>query len=98
LAQHMGDAVTRVAHMLCEFAVRREAAGLGSPESFELPMTQQDIADATGLTSVHVNRTLRALENADVLRREGARQIHIADWPKMQRYADFSPEYLHLAA
>ncbi|RYG99756.1 MAG: Crp/Fnr family transcriptional regulator [Alphaproteobacteria bacterium] len=92
------DATTRVAHMLCEFAARREAAGLGSPESFELPMTQQDIADATGLTSVHVNRTLRSLESAQILRREGAREIRIADWPKMQRYADFSPEYLHIAA
>jgi CRP-like cAMP-binding protein len=92
------DPLERVAHMLCEFAARREAAGLGSPESFELPMTQQDVADATGLTAVHVNRTLRSLEEADILRREGPRQIRIADWPKMQRYADFRPGYLHIAA
>ena len=50
------DAKARIAHMLCEFAVRREAAGLGSPERFELPMTQNHIADATGLTPIHVNR------------------------------------------
>lgn len=84
--------------MLCEFAARREHAGLGSPESFELPMTQQDIADATGMTSVHVNRSLRTLEQHGILRREGPREIRIADWLKMQRYADFRPEYLHLSA
>lgn len=92
------DAVTRIAHMLCEFATRRESAGLGPPESFELPMTQQDIGDATGLTSVHVNRSLRTLEERGILRREGARHFRIADWPRMQRYAGFTAGYLHLAA
>jgi CRP-like cAMP-binding protein len=90
------DAKKRVAHMLCEFAVRAEAAGLGSRECFTLPMTQEDIADATGLTSVHVNRTLRILSEEGAIARHG-REIRIADWQRMRRTADFSPEYLHLA-
>jgi CRP-like cAMP-binding protein len=91
------DAKKRVAHMLCEFAVRAEAAGLGSRERFTLPMTQEDIADATGLTSVHVNRTLRILTEEGAIARHG-REVRIADWQRMRRTADFSPDYLHLAA
>lgn len=91
------DAKSRVAHMLCEFAARRQAAGLGSPERFELPMTQEHIADATGLTSIHVNRMLRALSDEGVIAR-ARREVRIADWPRMQQVADFHPEYLHAAA
>jgi CRP-like cAMP-binding protein len=90
------DARSRTAHLLCEFAARREAAGLGSPEEFELPMTQEQIADATGLTAVHVNRMLRALEEAGAIARE-RRRIRIADWDRMRRLADFDPVYLHAA-
>ena len=91
------DARSRVAHMLCEFAARREAAGLGSPERFELPMTQEQIADATGMTIVHVNRTLKALTDEGAISRDG-REVRISDWARMQRIADFDPAYLHNAA
>lgn len=91
------DARTRIAHMLCEFAVRHQAAGLGSPERFTLPMTQEHIADATGLTPVHVNRTLRVLGEAGLIARDG-RKIVIADWKRMQQAADFDPLYIHAAA
>jgi CRP-like cAMP-binding protein len=91
------DARSRVAHMLCEFAARREAAGLGSPERFELPMTQEQIADATGMTIVHVNRTLKALTDEGAISRDG-REVRISDWAQMQRIADFNPAYLHNAA
>ena len=91
------DARSRIAHMLCEFAVRREAAGLGSTERFELPMTQEDIADATGLTSIHVNRMLQALSAEGVIARD-RRHLHIVDWPRMRRLADFDAAYLHAEA
>lgn len=91
------DAKSRIAHMLCEFAVRREAAGLGTPERFDLPMSQEHIADATGLTSVHVNRMLMALSNEGVIDRD-RREVKIADWLRMRRIADFNVEYLHMAA
>lgn len=91
------DARSRIAHMLCEFAVRRRAAGLGEPERFEMPMTQNEIADATGLTSVHVNRMLQSLKEEGVLERNRG-LIVIHDWNRLRDIADFDPEYLHAAA
>jgi CRP-like cAMP-binding protein len=89
-------ALARIAHLLCEYAARREAAGLGSPERFDLPMTQEQIGDATGLTSVHVNRKLHDLEEMGVIARD-RRDLHIRDWPRLMRIGDFDPAYLHLA-
>jgi CRP-like cAMP-binding protein len=91
------DAKARVAHMLCEFVARRDAAGLGSPERFELPMTQEQIADATGMTPVHVNRMLHELGRDGVIVRD-KRQVEITDWASMRRIAQFDPAYLHAAA
>ena len=89
------DARARTAHVLCEFGVRQEAAGLGSRRKYDLPMTQEQLGDALGLTPVHVNRTLKALENGGLIRRE-KRSITIADWDALRRTADFDPTYLHL--
>ncbi|TPG39642.1 Crp/Fnr family transcriptional regulator [Sphingomonas koreensis] len=89
------DARARTAHMLCELAVRREAAGLGSRESYELPMTQEQLGDALGLTSVHVNRTLKALQAEGAIRRN-KRSVGIADWRTLQQIGDFTSNYLHL--
>jgi CRP-like cAMP-binding protein len=91
------DAIARVAHMLCEFLVRQEQAGISPPENSMLPMTQEHIADATGLTSVHVNRTLRKLREQCVIAGKG-REFRVVDWSAMQRIADFNPAYLHIAA
>ncbi|RYG99982.1 MAG: Crp/Fnr family transcriptional regulator [Alphaproteobacteria bacterium] len=91
------DAKKRIAHMLCEFAVRAEKAGLGSRACFTLPMTQEQIGDATGLTPVHVNRMLRSLTEGGAISRQG-REYRVADWGMMCRTADFCEEYLHLAA
>lgn len=91
------DGRTRVAHLLCEFAARREAAGVGHAHRFELPMTQEHIADATGLTVVHVNRMLRTLSQEGAISHEG-RQLHVSDWSHLQRIAGFHPAYLHMAA
>src|SRR5437868_7065362 len=49
----------RAAHLLCEFALRLRVAGLGTQLHYELPMTQEQLADALGMTSVHVSRTLK---------------------------------------
>jgi CRP-like cAMP-binding protein len=91
------DARSRIAHMLCEFIVRREAVGLGSAQRIDLPMTQEHIADATGLTSVHVNRMLRVLAEEGVISRKG-RRIQVEDRELMRKVADFDPIYLHQAA
>ena len=91
------DARSRVAHMLCEFIARCEAAGLGRRECFELPMTQSQIGDATGLTSVHVNRTLKALDADGALMRT-RNQFRVLDWDRLCSIADFDAAYLHAAA
>ncbi|HUP67956.1 MAG TPA: Crp/Fnr family transcriptional regulator [Sphingomicrobium sp.] len=90
------DARARVAHILCEFAVRLESRGLAPHGGFELPMTQEQLADATGLTSVHINRVLKSLE-ADGLINRKRRQIHFEDWRALQYAGDFSRRYLHIS-
>jgi CRP-like cAMP-binding protein len=91
------DAKARVAHMLCEFVARCEAAGLGPADTFELPMTQVQIGEATGLTSVHVNRTLKALDAEGAVVRD-KRRFQIVDWERLCAIADFNRDYLHAAA
>jgi CRP-like cAMP-binding protein len=88
---------SRVAHVLCEFVAKCEAAGIGDREHFQLPMTQQQIADATGLTTVHVNRTLRALD-ADCAILRNRNQFRVLDWKRLCSIADFDAGYLHEAA
>ena len=90
------DARTRVSHLLCEFSLRLKVAGLGGETHYELPMTQEQLADATGLTSVHVNRTLKALEREGLIERSNPRSIHIGDWRKLAEVGDFDSNYLHL--
>lgn len=89
------DARARVAHILCEFAVRLEARGLNEEWGFELPMTQEQLADATGLTPVHVNRVLKAIEAEGLITRK-RRHIHFTDWRALQDVGDFSRLYLHI--
>ncbi len=90
------DARTRIAHLLCEFSLRLKLAGLGQQSHYELPMTQEQLADATGLTSVHVNRSLRSLEADGLIQRQSARSIHIGDWRQLAEVGDFQSAYLHL--
>jgi CRP-like cAMP-binding protein len=89
------DARARIAHILCEFAVRLEARGLAANHGFELPMTQEQLADATGLTSVHVNRVLKSLEAEGLITRK-RRQVHFDDWRALQDVGEFSRRYLHI--
>ena len=91
------DARTRAAHMLCEFALRLETAGLGERCNYELPMTQEQLADALGLTSVHTNRTLMGLGVDGLISRRN-RTVRIEDWSGLAAVGDFDPAYLHLAA
>jgi CRP-like cAMP-binding protein len=88
------DVTSRIAHMLCEFAFRRENARLGPPERCELPMTQHQIADATGLSAVHVNRALHELARSGVIASDKP-EVEIIDWLQLSRIADFDPSYLH---
>lgn len=89
------DARTRTAHMLCEFALRLEVAGLGSKNQYELPMTQEQLADALALTNVHINRTLKGLAQDGVITRS-RRAVTIIDFDRLATLGDFDSKYLHL--
>jgi CRP-like cAMP-binding protein len=84
----------RVAHLLCELCLRLQKAGLIEGPTYELPMTQEQLADAVGLTSVHVNRVLKQLAEEGLIRRD-RRSISIADWTRMKDAGDFNERYLH---
>ena len=86
----------RIAHLLCEFSVKLEAVSLGEPLDYELPMTQEELADATGLTAVHVNRTLMELAREGLIERSTPRSVVIGNWKRLARAGDFDPAYLHL--
>jgi len=85
-----GSAVQRVANLLCEQLIRREAIGLGSPV---LPLTQVDVADAASLSIVHVNRTIQALRAANVLSKTN-HAIEVVDRKQLAKIARFKGRYL----
>lgn len=88
------DARTRVSHLLCEFTVRLHTAGLTVGNRYELPMTQEQLGDATGLTAVHVNRTMQGLRS-DGLISSNKRAITIENWNALTTVGDFNTAYLH---
>ena len=90
------DARTRLAHLLCEFALRMQVAGLGRQSNYELPMTQEQLADTTGMTAVHVNRCMRSLERDGLIERSSPRGVTIGNWKKLATAGDFDSTYLHL--
>ena len=89
------DARARIAHLLCEFAKRLEVAGLSERLGYQLPMTQEQIGKATGLTTVHVNRVLKQLANEGLIVRS-KREVIIPDWERLRQVAGFNETYLHL--
>lgn len=89
------DSLARVAHVLCEFAYRLDAVGIGPECEYELPMTQEQLADAIGLTPVHVNRTLKALDALELTKRS-KKSVKITNLKKLAEVGDFRSMYLHL--
>ena len=89
------DAQTRTAHMLCEFAIRLQVAGLGEESTFELPMTQEQLGDALALSVVHINRTLKRLADDGLIERS-KRSVRILEFQQLARRGDFDSKYLHL--
>jgi len=83
----------RMAHLICEIGTRMEHAGLGTRTDFPITVTQDQLADALGLTAVHVNRMLQALR-AEGLVRTGHKRIEILNWDALAACADFQEDYL----
>ena len=86
------DARTRIAHLLCEMVCRYKAAPVDGKVQFRLPMTQYHLADATGLATVHVSRTLKGL--ADIGTTFKHKWVRIEDWDALVETADFDRRYL----
>ena len=84
-----------VAHLICEIYVQLLAVGLAGGLNFELPITQEELGDALGLSAVHINRVLQELKVARVIA-SNRRQIVIIDWERLKAAGDFDPGYLHL--
>ena len=101
-AARMGEHVTntgrrsayeRLAHFFLELHVRLRRTGLVQGMSFSTPLTQELISDALGLTTIHVNRTLRLLRDQRLIALDG-RQVTILDFPALSRICDFDGSYL----
>lgn len=88
------SAVVRLAHLLAEIGIRLQAIGLAAGDRFELPMTQLDIADALGLTPVHVNRVVQQLRRAGLLELRKY-SVFLPDLPRLKEFGDFNDLYLH---
>jgi CRP-like cAMP-binding protein len=87
-------AQARVAHLLCEMARRYQRIG-GSVTGFPLDFTQGHLADATGLTNVHVNRSLRTLRESGAVEVRD-RRVSVLDWALLAQLGEFDEEYLYL--
>ena len=85
----------RVAHFLCEWHRRLKAIGLTSHEGCELPLTQAEIGETMGLSTVHVNRTMQALRDKQLIL-IGRKRMVIPDMERLCRHCGFRPNYLHL--
>ena len=88
------SAVVRLAHLLAETGTRLQRLGLAAGDRFELPMTQLDIADALGLTPVHVNRVVQELRRAGLLELR-KHSVFLPDLPRLKELGDFDDLYLH---
>jgi CRP-like cAMP-binding protein len=87
-------ALRRLAHLCCDLFVRLRAVGLTNDNTCTVPLTQQQLADAMGLSEVHTNRTLQQLR-AQNLVELGSSQLTILDWPQLKMIAQFDPTYMH---
>ena len=84
-----------IAHLLCELHQRMKSVGLATGNRLELPLTQEEVAEATGITPVHVNRTLQTLRGQGLIELK-ARSLFIPDIGALAEAGGFDERYLHL--
>lgn len=89
-------AAKRLAHFLCEWHRRLEVVGLVDNEVCELPITQAELADTVGLSTVHLNRSLQRLRDEGLIIFKQKR-LAIPDVTRLREVCDFRQNYLHLA-
>jgi len=89
------EASQRMAHLFCELLLRLRLVGFADEDGYDLPLTQTELADILGMTSVHVNRVLRDLREAGLVVFKH-RRLTILDVERLKAYCSFDPMYLHL--
>ena len=88
------NANERTAHLMLELSSRLSMVGIGSRSGFDCPLTQYHLADALGLSAIHVNRVLRNLRESDFVTFRNGR-VEFNDYDGLVRFADFDPVYLY---
>jgi Crp-like helix-turn-helix protein len=89
------SAYQRIAYLSCELQRCLKAVGLSGENGYDLPVTQNELADALGLRATHVNRMLQDLRSERLIALcRGT--LHIPDWKAFQAAGDFDPAYLHI--
>jgi len=89
------SALARIAHLFCELHARLDVVGLTYGDSYDFPVTQRELAECTGLTGVHANRTLQELRRRGLIELAN-RRLTILDKAGLQGVAEFDPDYLYL--
>ena len=89
------SAKSRMAHLFCEILERLKVVRLADNDSYDFPLTQQELGECLGLTSVHVNRTLQALRKRGLIQVEN-RRATIVDLQGLKALGEFDPDYLYL--
>jgi CRP-like cAMP-binding protein len=85
----------RIAHLFAELWLRLDTIGLATDRGFRLPLSQEELGDTMGLSTVHVNRSLKELREAGLVTME-SREIVIPNMDRLWEYSGFTPRYLHL--
>jgi CRP-like cAMP-binding protein len=91
------SASKRMAHLIAELRARLSVVGLSTADTFELPMTQIDLADALGLTPVHVNRVIQELRKNGLIKLS-RHTLSLGDAERLMELGDFDESYLHQEA
>ncbi|HEY8592648.1 MAG TPA: Crp/Fnr family transcriptional regulator [Sphingomicrobium sp.] len=89
------DARERIAHIFCELLIRYRIVGEGLDNAIPFPLTQEELAEATGMTPIHVNRMLHDLRAERVIEL-GNRTLRVVDFERLAEIAQYEPAYLHL--
>lgn len=85
----------RLAHLFCELHLRYQTVGWARGQSYELPLNQANLADLTGMSNVHLNRTLQELRRRRLIELKN-RRLSILDWAGLKALAEFDGNYLQL--
>ncbi|HEX8417390.1 MAG TPA: Crp/Fnr family transcriptional regulator [Methylobacterium sp.] len=89
------SAFEHIGHLFCELYLKQEAVGLAGEHRCPLPITQVDIADAMGLSNVHVNRVLKEMRSQGLITLH-SQTLVIQAWEKLLQLSEFDAAYLHL--